>query len=517
VAALAPPPLLTPGPRPPGVARRKDIQLTGFTPESALALDGPDWLRRRRAAAAEDFATTELPTAEDESWRYSRIDELDLTAFAPAAGPVAATPVPEAEAGAGPLDGRRDLEALFEVLPSRAATIVVRNGRVASVEVDESLGAKGFHVGPATDADADLVGSVVGRPVAQPAGADPDAVSAAAARADANAGAGSAGGRAVPGEATDPFVILNDAFMVEPVVVRVPPGVTVEAPVVVVHHTENGLVGGPRTAAFPRLCVAAGDDSEVTVVEVQVSDGAPSLVVPVTEIAVGRAARVGHVTLQQLGLATWQVALQVSQLEAESTLRTTSVGFGGDYARLRTDCRMVGRGATGELDAVYFGEATQTLDFRTFQTHVAPDCTSNLLYKGAGGGASRSVYTGLIRVGKEARGTNAFQTNRNIKLSDGAWAESIPNLVIENNDVRCSHASAVGPIDEEQRFYLESRGVPTDVAERLIVTGFFDEVLDRLPVRSLGPVLRAVVGDKFARRQEVDAVAGSLDATGSVS
>jgi len=181
-------------------------------------------------------------------------------------------------------------------------------------------------------------------------------------------------------------------------------------------------------------------------------------------------------------------------------LRTTSVGFGGDYARLRTDCRMVGRGATGELDAVYFGEGDQTLDFRTFQEHVAPDCTSNLLFKGAGGGRSRSVYTGMIRVGKQARGTNAFQTNRNVKLSEGAWAESVPNLVIENNDVRCSHASAVGPVDAEQRFYLESRGVPTEDAERLIVSGFFDEVLTRLPVAGIAAPLRSTVAAKFERK-----------------
>ena len=119
-----------------------------------------------------------------------------------------------------------------------------------------------------------------------------------------------------------------------------------------------------------------------------------------------------------------------------------------------------GRGATGDLLAVYFGEGDQTLDFRTFQDHDAPDTTSNLLFKGAVGGHSRSVYTGLIQVEKEARGTNAFQTNRNLKLSDHAWAESVPNLEIENNDVHCSHASTVGPVDEEQRFYLESRGVP---------------------------------------------------------
>jgi Fe-S cluster assembly protein SufD len=110
---------------------------------------------------------------------------------------------------------------------------------------------------------------------------------------------------------------------------------------------------------------------------------------------------------------------------------------------------------------------------------------------------SRSIYTGLIKVGKGASGTNAFQTNRNLKLSEDAWAESIPNLVIENNDVHCSHASAVGPIDEEQRFYLESRGVPTVVAERLIVAGFFAEVLDALPVADLREQLDSRVADKL--------------------
>jgi Fe-S cluster assembly protein SufD len=297
-------------------------------------------------------------------------------------------------------------------------------------------------------------------------------------------------------QAPDVFLGFNDAFVGDPVVVRVPAGVTVDAPVVVAHVTE-----GERCAAFPRLVVDAGDDSEVSVLEIQVSGPEPSLVVPVTEIVVGRAARVGHLTVQQLGLASWQLGLQVASVEAEASLRTTTVGFGGDYTRLRTDCRMVGRGATGELDAVYFGEGDQTLDFRTFQDHIAPDCTSNLLFKGAVGGRSRSVYTGMIRVGKQARGTNAFQTNRNVKLSDGAWAESVPNLVIENNDVRCSHASAVGPIDEEQRFYLESRGLPTDEAERLIVSGFFDEVLGRAPVPAVVPLLRSTVAAKFERRE----------------
>jgi Fe-S cluster assembly protein SufD len=384
-------------------------------------------------------------------WRYSRIDDLDLDDFQPASGTAAA--------GGGATGVPELLRPLLDATPARAALVVVRNGRVVHAEVRGDLAAKGMRAERTGEGDADVLGAAID-------------------------------------QAPDVFLGFNDAFVGDPVVVRVPAGVTVDAPVVVAHVTE-----GDRCAAFPRLVVDAGDDSEVSVLEIQLSGPEPSLVVPVTEIVVGRAARVGHLTVQQLGLASWQLGLQVASVEAEASLRTTTVGFGGDYTRLRTDCRMVGRGATGELDAVYFGEGDQTLDFRTFQDHIAPDCTSNLLFKGAVGGRSRSVYTGMIRVGKQARGTNAFQTNRNVKLSDGAWAESVPNLVIENNDVRCSHASAVGPIDEEQRFYLESRGLPTDEAERLIVSGFFDEVLGRAPVPAVVPLLRSTVAAKFERRE----------------
>jgi Fe-S cluster assembly protein SufD len=385
-------------------------------------------------------------------WRYSRIDDLDLDDFVPASGAGAADG--DAAPGVPEL-----LRPLLDAAPIRAALVVARNGRVVHAEVRDDLAAKGMRAERTGEGDADVLGAAID-------------------------------------QAPDVFLGFNDAFVADPVVVWVPAGVTLDAPVVVAHVTE-----GANQAAFPRLVVHAGDDSEVSVLEIQVSGPEPSLVVPVTEIAVGRAARVGHLTVQQLGLATWQLGLQVASVDAEASLRTTTIAFGGDYARLRTDCRMVGRGATGELDAVYFGEGDQTLDFRTFQEHVAPDCTSNLLFKGAVGGRSRSVYTGMIRVGKQARGTNAFQTNRNVKLSDGAWAESVPNLVIENNDVRCSHASAVGPIDEEQRFYLESRGVPTDEAERLIVSGFFDEVLGRAPVPSVVPLLRSTIAAKFERRE----------------
>ncbi|HEX2575022.1 MAG TPA: SufD family Fe-S cluster assembly protein [Aquihabitans sp.] len=299
-----------------------------------------------------------------------------------------------------------------------------------------------------------------------------------------------------PVDATGPdvFATLNDAFSLDPVVIHVPRGVRLDGPILVVHH----LVA-PGTAVFARLVVRLGEGAEATVVDHVCSGPGAGLSVPLTQLDVARGARLGHLHVQELSQASWQVGSLVASVGQEADLKAGLIGLGGAYARIRTDCTLAGRGANGDLLAAYFGEGDQTLDFRTFQHHDAPDTTSNLLFKGAVGGRSRSVYTGLIRVDKAARGTNAFQTNRNVKLSDTAWAESVPNLEIETNDVHCSHASTVGPVDAEQRFYLESRGVAPQIADRLIVAGFFDEVVRALPAAGAVAAVRARIAAKLER------------------
>jgi Fe-S cluster assembly protein SufD len=433
------------------------------TPDALAALPGPGWLASRRAAAADRLGEPELPSTEEEVWRYSRIDELDLDAFTPALGPPAGSGAPAPVA------------AVLDQLGERSGAAVVHNGRLVHLELADDLAARGVHLGPAGDRDGhrELVGALTGEPV-------------------------------------DTFVALNDVFAPEPLVLDVPAGVVVPHPVVVVDWLDVA-----DAAIFSRVAIRLGEDAEVAVIDWHGSDDVVALAAPVTELVASRAARLRHVTVQDRGPRVWQMATQVSQVEADASITAAQVGLGGYYARTRADCRLTGRGATGRLRAVYFGEGAQMLDFRTFQDHVAPDTTSDLLFKGAVGDQSRSVYTGLIRVRKEARGTNAFQTNRNIKLSDGAWAESVPNLEIENNDVRCSHASTVGPVDEDQRFYLESRGVPTEVAERLIVSGFFDEVLDQIPGDGLGALVGHRIDERLDRRRSplVDAPSGgSADA-----
>ena len=300
---------------------------------------------------------------------------------------------------------------------------------------------------------------------------------------------------AAPVGTADLFSELNLAGAELPVVVRIPAGRVVEAPIVV--DNEISIDGVVR---FPRLVIDAGPNSEVTVVERFRSTDVRALVCPVVSINAADSARVRYLAINELGPATWLIAHQVAVGGRDSTVSLASVAFGGDYSRVRTEVSLIGVGAHAEQIGVSFGERSQMHDLRVLQDHVAPRTTSNLLFKGAVQDHARSVYTGLIKMGKNARGSSAFQTNRNLKLSEGAWAESVPNLDIETNDVRCSHASAVGPIDAEQRFYLESRGVPPSVAERLIVLGFFDEVLAKLPDPGVVAGLHAAVAAKLDRR-----------------
>ena len=302
------------------------------------------------------------------------------------------------------------------------------------------------------------------------------------------------GSAETPVGGSDSFVAANRACAPDAIVVRVSPGATA-APIVVVHRVE-----GDEVAIFPRVSIEAAENCEITILEVVAGSGR-SLVVPVTEIDVARAARVSYMHLQMLGTDSWQIGWQASRVAADATFVSAAVALGGDYARLRTDSALVGPGASSRLLALYFGAGHQMHDFRTTQDHRAPKTTSDLLYKGAVANSARSVYSGLIRVEKGARGTNAFQTNRNLVLGEGAHADSVPNLEIEDNDVRCSHASAVGPVSEDERFYLESRGVPPEVTERLITLGFLGEVIEQLPVPALAPFLSGALATKLTESE----------------
>jgi len=243
--------------------------------------------------------------------------------------------------------------------------------------------------------------------------------------------------------------------------------------------------------------VEVGRLAELNVIEI-LEGGSGAFVAAVADLDVAEGGRLAYTQIQLLDTSAWQIASQSSTVGRDASLVSAAVAVGGEYARLRTASSLVAPGAEGRLLALYFGSGTQMHDFRTVQHHRAPKTQSELLYKGVVADSSHSVYSGLIRVDKGAAGTNAMQTNRNLVLHDGAHADSVPNLEIEDNDVRCSHASAVGPIAEDQRFYLESRGVPPNVADRLIALGFMDELLTQLPERRLAAPMREMLAAKLS-------------------
>lgn len=406
-------------------------ELTAFSADAVAALPGSPGLTTRRQAALERYGSLALPDPSEEEWRYSRISELDLERFRPA---TAAPPGPPALPGA--------VEA---VLAASGATTVVVVGDGLGVDVRRR--AEGVTV-DAGDADP-----------------------------------GEAGDDATAPAAGDAFGALNDAFSL-PLRIRVAPG-SRPGPVLVVHW-----LGGDGLATFPHTRFVVGRQAEVDLLELAASEDVDALTVPRTDVEVGDGALAGYLHLQQLGRRVWQVAEQSSRVGRDATFTSHAVALGGDYARVRTASTLGGPGGTTRLLAVYFGSGSRTVDFRTVQEHRAPRTTSELLFKGAVANRSQAVYTGLIRVDKGAAGTNAFQTNRNLVLHEGARADSVPNLEIEDNDVRCSHASAVGPIAEDQRFYLASRAVPPEAADRLITLGFLDEVLQRMAPRPVADHVR---------------------------
>jgi Fe-S cluster assembly protein SufD len=418
--------------------------------ESAgAAIDGPEWLKRRRLAAARRLEEFSIPTEADEDWRYGRIDALDLREVELIAAAPRREPVARSVA-----DG-----ALLAEIGDVSALVRTSDGRVVATDNDSQLGKLGVRCASAANfaVEPEGIGSLIGA-------------------------------------APDYFTTLAEAFGADAVIVVVPEGVRVERPIAIVHDVTPQ---DRRMAAFPRLYVELGDGSEVTVVEHFRSGGGAPLVCPVSELRIGANAHLVYEAVQELDRSAWQIGYLYSSVERDATIRSFTAGLGGDYARLCTRSTLAGEHSEGQMLAAYFADGDQVQDMRTFQDHAAPYTRSNLIFKGAVDDAARSVYSGLIRIEKGARKADAAQTNRNLVLSELAHADSVPNLDIEENDVRCSHASAVGPIDREQRFYVESRGVRPDVAERLILLGFFEDLFTKTPDAGLARYLRSAVASRL--------------------
>jgi len=260
-------------------------------------------------------------------------------------------------------------------------------------------------------------------------------------------------------------------------------------------ETENSLQAS-------RTVIIAEESSDVTFVEHSASPhhGSGSLSLSLAEIYARPASNVSYINVQDHADDVWNFHVQRAIVQRDATLRNLAATLGAKMSRSVVETMLAEQGASAKMLGVYFADGEQHFDHRSLQEHAAPNTTSELVYKGALKDSSKAVYTGSIHIAKDARRSNAEQTNRNLILSEHAKADSIPYLEIENNDVRCAHAASVGPPDDNQVFYLRSRGLPEREAEELIVRGYFQEVLDRVSVREVRETLERAVEKELAQR-----------------
>jgi len=399
----------------------------------ALTRDDPAWLAQRRRDAWSRKLELPYPTGREETWRYTDVERLRDERF----------PHPDLSEAGLP----QSLGGTWKALAQDAgASAVLVNGAPAEIQVGPDLARQGVRLLPLSRAAREhpaLVQAHLGRLVGP----------------------------------KDVFTARSLALHRGGLLLHVPAGVQAELPVRWLH----GL-GTPGGAVETRALVILERDASLHLEDHLRSDalGAPTRIQPVVELFLAPGARLTYVGLQTWGAGVHQLAHIHAHLDRDAHFTSLLGGFGADFARTRHRVILAGPGAEADLLGVYFPTGEQHHELWTEQQHLAPHTRSDLLYKGALGGAGRAVYYGTIQVGPEARRTDAYQANRNLLLSEASRVDTNPQLEIETNDVRCTHGASVGQVDDAQLFYLMSRGLPRPEAERLLVVGFFSEVLSRL-------------------------------------
>lgn len=435
------------------MAARTDIEGVNGTFNSdavrAQSEGEPEWLAQRRAHAWDVYEATPMPTTRLEEWRYTNLAQvLDLDALRLGS----ATPLPD-----DPSSYPEELQATMAEDREAAGHLIVVDGAVVHTDIRDDLASLG----------------VVLSSLREAVKTHPELVEKYLAT------------EAVPPE-EGKFAALNAALWTDGIFLHVPRGVRLDNPVRVTRWvSESGV------ACFTRTLIVAESTSQVSYVDevMSVDFDAQTLVSSAVEVITDNGAQVQYVALQRLGRGAFYQSQQRTLAARDSTLDTLNVSLGASISRVDLNARLLGPGANSDMLGLYFGADDQHFDHNTSQDHVAAHARSDLLYKGALDDHSRAVFRGIIRVHPGAQQTDAYQTNRNLLLSEHARSDSLPNLEIEADDVKCSHGATVGQLDDEHLFYLMSRGLPREKAERLVVLGFLGEVLSRLP---LGGVVEKV-------------------------
>jgi Fe-S cluster assembly protein SufD len=427
--------------------------LADFTFTKSMIPDAIDpRLKKYRENAWLSFESLPFPTQKDEPWRRTDIRRLDTERFS----------LPSEDAGyTGPPDRFLDPIAAGD----HAGQIISQMGQTTS-SLDPALAEKGVIFEPFHSAELnhpDLMDRILGQVVS------PD---------------------------EDKFSALAAALASEGVLLYVPKNVVIQQPL---HSLFWGA--GEHTALFNHLIVWLEEGAEVTFVHESASprtDEGQLLHAGIVELHVGPNAHLNFVELQSWGQNVWSFTRERAKVMAEGRLDWIFGAMGTHLTKNFSDIDLVEPGAAGKMSGFYFTSGNQHLDHDTQQNHLAPNTTSDLLYKGGLMDESRSVWQGMIYVAPGAIGTDGYQANRNLILSKTARADSIPGLEILADDVRCTHGATIGKIDEDQLFYLLSRGIPMKDAERLIVMGFFEPIMTRIPFEGVQTRFSQAIQEKMS-------------------
>lgn len=413
----------------------------------------PDWFREQQRAAWSKFESIPRPTRKDQAWRFSNVDLLDLASFK----------VP----GALSEDDRKNILKYSTGLDQFGGRMIFANDQlVERIVVSEDLKKRGVVFQPLESAmveHADLFRKYF---------------------MSTEATLGSA-----------KFAALHRASVSNGTFLFVPRGVEIEQPIEIFHWLRHD-----NMSIFPHLLLVTDELAKVTVIEHfrSCDRNAPGLACGVNDLIAGPGAKITYVCAQEWSSKTVALQMNSTTVDHDASAMSLNLNLGSRYSRFESLSRLIADGARSDLLAVGVATGEQEFDSRTLQDHISPHTSSDLLFKNALDDKARTTFGGLIRVEPHAHFTDAYQKVRNLLLSDDSEANSMPGLEILADNVRCTHGATSGQINEEEMFYLRSRGISVKVAQRLIVTGFLNEVIQRLDQPTIADHLQSLIDRKFA-------------------
>jgi Fe-S cluster assembly protein SufD len=422
----------------------------------------PSWLRRMREQSFEEFERTGFPVVQQEEWKYTNVTPISRAKFSPVmVRNGAGADVDWLTSMANEETRNRTAVFLNGIFQPELSSLSALPAEVVAIELTEAL--------LSNDHGNEIQGLLE-------AGTGPD----------------------------NGFITLNSALFSSGLFLKIPRGVRIEKPVQLLFAGQaNSDSASP--AAFPRVLIVAEENSSATILESYASPGDDTYLTNIiVDLRLGAGAQVKHYKVQRESQNAFHVGTTRAELGADASYDATTINFGASLSRHNIEVLMDHEGAECSVDGLYMMDGSQHTDTHSVIDHRQPRCRSHQLYKGILDGKSRAVFNGKVFVRHGAQQTDARQTNKNLLLSKEARVDTKPQLEIFADDVKCTHGAAIGQLEEDEVFYLESRGIRPEMARNLLTYGFAEEVIEKIKIEPLRRELEAAVLNRLHATLEVE-------------